>query len=63
MTSFSIPNMDCGHCAQRVEKALRTVDGITEVNVDLESRTAEVEGSFEKDAAVKAVEEAGYTVA
>lgn len=62
MTSFSIPDMDCGHCVQRVEQALKSVNGVTEVRVSPDSKIAEVEGDFKRDDAVTAVKEAGYTV-
>ncbi len=63
MTSFSIPDMSCGHCVKRVEEALKSVPGIAEVHVSLDDKKAEVEGDFERDLAVEAVKEAGYTVA
>lgn len=63
MTSLSIPDMSCGHCVNRVEEALKGVPGVTDVRVSLDNKSAEVEGDFQRDDAVEAVKEAGYTVA
>jgi copper chaperone len=63
MTSLSIPDMSCGHCVKKVEEALKGVSGVTDVRVSLDDKSAEVEGDFQRDAAVQAVEGAGYTVA
>ena len=56
--------MSCGHCAARVEKGLRAVNGVIDVKVDLASGTAVVSGTVPDEAALKeAVERSGYRVA
>ena len=59
-----IEGMTCGHCAARVEKALKEVDGVTTAKVDLGSKTANVELEHDIGQAdfAKAIEEAGYTL-
>ena len=39
----SIEGMSCNHCKMNVEKALKEIDGVEEVNVSLENACAEVE--------------------
>ena len=39
---IGIEGMTCDHCVRRVEKALRGVDGVTEVRVDLRGALATV---------------------
>jgi copper ion binding protein len=57
--------MTCEHCVVAVEEALGKVEGVTDVQVDLDSGTA----TFSEEMPVnmadirKAVEEAGYKVA
>ena len=59
-----IEGMACAHCVMHVKNALSKVEGVTDVNVELESKKATV--TFEKEIAneqLKAiVEEAGYQV-
>ena len=38
--SFGIEGMTCNHCVQRVTKALRGVNGVKSVEVDLQSARA-----------------------
>ncbi len=63
-TVINIEGMSCAHCVSAVNRALREVEGVVAVDVDLQSKTATVEHS---DAATfemmkSAIEEAGYEV-
>jgi copper chaperone len=42
--TFSVPDMSCGHCVKSVDEALRKQPGVTRVLVDLEAKTARVDG-------------------
>lgn len=57
-----IEGMTCGHCAGRVEKALREVAGVKNVKVDLGKNSAEVHGEVDDKSLSEAVIEAGYAV-
>lgn len=61
---LKIEGMMCEHCKARVQKALEAVDGVKSVNIDLETKTAEVELSENIDisALTSAVTDAGYEV-
>lgn len=60
---LTVDGMMCGHCVAHVTKALQGVNGATQVQVDLGTKTAEVSGNGLTAAALtKAVEEAGYKV-
>jgi Au+-exporting ATPase len=52
--------MTCGGCAKHVEKALRSVPGVTGVVVDVAQGTAAVEGTASFEAMAASVETAGY---
>lgn len=39
---LSVEGMMCGHCTARVEKALRAVEGVADVEVSLEEKSATV---------------------
>ena len=60
MTQLKITGMTCGHCQSAVESALKSVDGVERVNVDLANGTAEVVGQAELGALVAAVQAEGY---
>ena len=60
---ISIEGMMCEHCAARVRKALKNVEGVSSAVVSLEEKKATVvfEGS-DPSALSAAVEAAGYKV-
>ncbi len=57
-----ITGMTCAACVRRVEKALRAVDGVGEVSVNLVTHRARIEGAASVDAPalIRAVKKAGY---
>lgn len=59
-----VDGMSCGHCTARVKKTLEEINGISNVVVDLDSKTVVFECTDDiKDSDLKyAVEEAGYDV-
>lgn len=61
MNTYKIEGMMCNHCRMHVEKAIRAVAGVENVEVDLAAGTARVEGNADPAAIEAAVAEAGYT--
>jgi copper ion binding protein len=58
--TFGVKGMTCDNCVQHVTKAVQGVSGVTAVKVDLTSNTAKVEGDFDNEKVVEAIEEEGY---
>jgi len=60
--SLAIEGMSCASCVGRVERALKTVPGVSSAQVNLATQKADIVFADEPDAAaaVKAVEAAGY---
>ncbi len=61
-TILKIEGMTCMHCKMRVEKALKSVPGVTGAQVDLANKQAVVSGSADQAAMTRAVADAGYKV-
>ena len=63
-TTLSIEGMMCGHCQATVEKALKGVQGVSEVVVSLEDKNAVVtaDASVSADTLKNAIVDAGYEV-
>lgn len=59
---LSIEGMSCASCVSRVEAALRKVEGVQEVNVNLATEKASIRGVADTAALEAAVEAAGYDV-
>lgn len=60
-TELKITGMTCGHCQTAVAKALKSVPGVTDAQVDLASGTAVVRGdNVDPSALVGAVVDEGY---
>ena len=57
---YTIQGMTCGGCAKHVEKALRSVPGVTGVIVDVAQGTAAVDGTAAFEAMAASVAAAGY---
>lgn len=57
---YRVEGMTCGGCARHVEKALRSVPGVSGVAVDVAQATATVEGAAPFEALAPAVAKAGY---
>jgi len=61
--TLMIDGMMCDHCVRFVTNALKSVDGVTDINVDLAGNKATVNSTADKIEEMKAaVEEAGYEV-
>ena len=60
MTKINIDGMMCMHCVGAVKKALSAL-GI-DAQVNLEEKCAYIPESADLKAAIKAIEDAGYTV-
>lgn len=61
---ITIDGMSCGHCVKHVEEALRELQGVHEIKVNLAEKSAIVETEdYVSDLALQeAIEEAGYEV-
>lgn len=57
---LSISGMTCASCVRSVHNALKQVPGVHTASVNFGSRTAQVHGSANTDALVRAVKDAGY---
>ncbi|HSH36953.1 copper ion binding protein [Schnuerera sp.] len=58
-----VEGMSCNHCIMAVTNALKELDGVSNVDVDLENKKIEVLGDNLLEENLKeAVEEAGYDV-
>lgn len=59
---LKVEGMTCGHCKMAVEKAAKSVAGVTGAEVNLGTKLVKVSGDFDHTAVTKAIEEAGYQV-
>lgn len=57
-----IEGMMCNHCVMHVEKALRALSGVSEVNVMLNEKKAILVGEVDDESIIAAIADAGYTV-
>lgn len=58
--TLDINGMTCSHCVHAVTKALKSVPGVKAVSVNLEVHRAQVDGSAEPNALIRAIEGEGY---
>jgi copper chaperone len=61
---YTVPAIHCEHCAMSIREEVSEVEGVDEVDVDLDSKLVTVSGREPDDAAVRAaIVEAGYAAA
>ena len=59
----TVPNISCGHCTMRIEKALNALDGITSVKAEIPTKAVSVEWDeavTNWDTVVATLEKIGY---
>ena len=61
-TTYSVPEISCGHCKSTIEAAVQGLGSVERVEVDIDAKTVTVDGG-DTDAIVTAIEDAGYDVA
>lgn len=60
MYRFNVPDMTCGHCAGRMQRAVKMVDGQAEVTVDLGRKLVEIRSGAAQQSFGEAIRKAGY---
>ncbi|GAK07331.1 copper chaperone CopZ [Geomicrobium sp. JCM 19038] len=63
--TFSVQGMSCNHCVQAIETSIGQLDGVTNVDVDLNKHQVGVdynEKTISKQAIVEEIEDQGYDV-
>ncbi|HHW43683.1 copper resistance protein CopZ [Desulfofundulus thermobenzoicus] len=63
-TILRVEGMSCNHCRMAVEKALKEIPEVQEVDVNLDKKSARVTHGpgVTREELARAVEKAGYTV-
>lgn len=64
MTAIKIKGMSCNHCVMAVTKALKEIDGIKDIKVELEKGEATFEEAMPIDMNIvkERIKKAGYEV-
>lgn len=60
MYELKVENMTCGHCMSRVTKAVKSVDPVAKLDIDLTTRQVRIESACELPDLTDALAEAGY---
>jgi copper chaperone CopZ len=62
--TYIVPAIHCAHCAMSIREEVSEVEGVVEVDVDLDTKLVVVRGDGLDDAALRgAIAEAGYEAA
>ena len=57
---FSVKGMSCAACSSRVERAVSSLEGVSECSVSLLTNSMRLKGSVSDEEVISAVEKAGY---
>lgn len=55
-----LPNMNCQGCVKRIESLMKDINGIRSFKVELSTKSAEIEGDFDKILLFERLKEIGY---
>ena len=62
--TYTVPAIHCAHCAMSIREEVSEVEGVDEVDVDLDTKVVTIQGHELDDAALRAaIVEAGYEAA
>jgi hypothetical protein len=61
-TTIKISGMSCNHCVANVKKVVAKIQGVTEVDVNLEQGEAYIKGKFDLSSVESAIIDEGYKV-
>lgn len=61
MTTFTVNDMTCGHCASTISKAVRDVDAAAKVEFKMDQKQVVIDSALDADEFATAIKEAGYT--
>lgn len=59
-TTYSVPDMSCGHCVSAIEKAVRSLDVAATVRCDLGTKTVTVESAASRENVLSRLAAEGY---
>ena len=62
MATVKIKGMRCGHCVNSTKKALEAIEGISDVEVDLDKGEATYDGDIDIEVIKEAVTSIGFEV-
>ncbi len=57
---IEVENIKCGGCMNSIKNALTKTEGVSEVSIDKETETIEVESTTEREKLVKILSDLGY---
>jgi copper chaperone len=61
MPQYHVPDMTCGHCAQKIDKAVKSVDANATLTVDLPAHRVSVQSGETSSKFLEAIQAAGFT--
>ena len=62
--TYTVLTIHCGHCAAAIEQEVSQVEGVAEVDVDLDAKVVTVRGEgLSDDELRRAIDAAGYEAA
>jgi copper chaperone len=61
MVTFRVSDMNCGHCASSIARAIASVDNALRVEVSVPEKLVRVSGNADANDLANAITQAGYT--
>jgi copper ion binding protein len=62
-TTYTVPGISCSHCRWAINRKVKKVTGVSDVDVDVKAKEVTVSGAFDDAQVRDAIDDAGYDVA
>ncbi|WP_323785056.1 heavy-metal-associated domain-containing protein [Thalassovita sp.] len=60
MTTFTVPEMNCGHCTAKIEESVQETDPTALLSFDLSNRQVDIDSGDDNDVLLNAIKAAGF---
>lgn len=60
--NYKVQDMTCQHCVNTIENALKPIQGIEKINISLNDKLVQIDGEFDENKVITAIQKAGYSI-
>lgn len=57
---FKVEEMHCNHCVESIDKALRDLEGVENIDIDLDSKIVSLEGEIDDKKVIDSLDDIGF---
>ncbi len=59
---YIVPDMTCKYCVNTIDNAVKTIQGVKEINISLHDKLVKIDGEYDEESIITAIRNAGYSI-